>query len=119
MIMARPDGEPDRALVQAEQRGLDVDIEIVAALALAAEQEHRRAVLGGLDAGGIGDRHRLAGKATGAVLVRNPHLRLTFTVPGIVRDGDELDFLVTVSNIGEVPAIWGLVKRPPSQGVAR
>ena len=44
------------------------------------------------------------GRATGAVLVRNPSFTLTFIHPDVVNDGEEYDLDVIVSNTSESPA---------------
>jgi len=55
------------------------------------------ATLDGLATGSIA----VTGKARGAVLVRNPYYDVTFTVPTVVRRGEEFRVFATVTNIGQ------------------
>ena len=54
------------------------------------------ATLDGLVTGPV----QLTGKASGAVLVRNPYFAMTFSVPSVVRVGQAFNLNVTVTNIG-------------------
>jgi hypothetical protein len=54
-----------------------------------------RAVLDGLVTGPV----KIKGKASGAVLVRNPYFDVSFTVPGIVRTGETFKVFVTLTNL--------------------
>lgn len=56
-----------------------------------------RAELNGLVTGPV----RIKGKASGAVLVRNPYFDVTFTVPGVVRDQEPFSVFVTLTNLGQ------------------
>ncbi|HCE69195.1 MAG TPA: hypothetical protein DER40_17340 [Geobacter sp.] len=58
------------------------------------------AVLDGLPVGPV----TLKGKATGAVLVRNPDFAVTLGHPATVRSGEEYDLFITVSNTGKTIA---------------
>ncbi len=55
------------------------------------------AVLDGLPVGPV----NITGKASGGVLVRNPYLDMTFTVPSVVRTGEPFKLFATVTNIGK------------------
>jgi hypothetical protein len=59
-----------------------------------------RAVLDGLVTGPV----KIKGKASGAVLVRNPYFDVSFTVPGIVRTGETFKVFVTLTNLSESSA---------------
>jgi hypothetical protein len=59
-----------------------------------------KAVLDGLVTGPV----RIKGKASGAVLVRNPFFDVSFTVPGVVRAGETFKVFVTLTNLGEATA---------------
>lgn len=58
------------------------------------------AILEGLPVGPV----TLKGKATGAVLVRNPDFAVTLGHPATVRAGEEYDLFITVSNTGKTLA---------------
>lgn len=55
------------------------------------------ATLEGLAVGDVG----IKGKARGGVLVRNPFFDMTFTIPSVVRKGEEFSIFATVTNIGQ------------------
>ena len=55
------------------------------------------ATLEGLATGPV----EVVGKASGGVLVRNGFFDMTFTLPSVVRKGEEFTLFVTVTNIGE------------------
>lgn len=59
-----------------------------------------KATLEGLPIGPI----TITGKATGAVLVRNPDFTLTFGHPQTVRSGEEYDLFITVTNTSKATA---------------
>jgi protocatechuate 3,4-dioxygenase beta subunit len=72
-------------LVQGKQEGyyhLDFDI---------------RAQLDGLPIGPV----TISGKASGAVLVRNPYYDMTFTLPSVVRADEPFTLYATITNIGQ------------------
>ena len=46
----------------------------------------------------------VTGSAMGGVLVRNPYFNMTFTVPGVVRSGENFNVFATVTNISQAPA---------------
>lgn len=56
-----------------------------------------KATLEGLPVGPVTVR----GQAKGGVLVQNPYFDMTFTVPSVVREGEQFPVYVTVSNIGQ------------------
>jgi hypothetical protein len=58
------------------------------------------ATLEGLPTGPV----NLTGSASGGVLVRNPYFNMTFTVPGVVRSGENFNVYATVTNISQAPA---------------
>jgi large repetitive protein len=58
------------------------------------------ATLEGLPTGPV----NLTGSANGGVLVRNPYFNMTFTVPGVVRSGEDFNVYATVTNISQAPA---------------
>lgn len=58
------------------------------------------ATLEGLPTGPV----NLMGSASGGVLVRNPYFNMTFTVPGVVRSGEQFNVYATVTNISQAPA---------------
>ncbi|MCX6580460.1 MAG: carboxypeptidase regulatory-like domain-containing protein [Candidatus Aminicenantes bacterium] len=47
---------------------------------------------------------RLSGKASGAVIVRNPKFSVTFSHPSVIREGEEYDIYVTMTNTSPVAA---------------
>jgi hypothetical protein len=59
-----------------------------------------RAVLEGLVTGPV----KIKGKASGAVLVRNPYFDVSFTVPGVYRVGEPFSVFVTLTNLSESSA---------------
>jgi hypothetical protein len=58
------------------------------------------ATLEGLPTGPV----NLIGSASGGVLVRNPYFNMTFTVPGVVRKGENFNVYATVTNTSQAPA---------------
>ncbi|HKC10849.1 MAG TPA: hypothetical protein VKI41_02200, partial [Vicinamibacteria bacterium] len=55
------------------------------------------AVLDGLPIGPV----NVSGKASGGVLVRNPFFDMTFTLPSVVRSGENFKLFTTITNIGQ------------------
>ncbi|MCU1347593.1 MAG: LamG domain protein jellyroll fold domain protein, partial [Acidobacteria bacterium] len=58
------------------------------------------ATLDGLPTGAV----KVGGKASGGVLVRNPYFDLSFSVPSVVRNGEQFKVFVTVNNISKAIA---------------
>jgi hypothetical protein len=58
------------------------------------------ATLKGLPTGAV----KIGGKASGGVLVRNPYFDLSFSVPSVVRNGEQFKVYVTVNNISQAIA---------------
>ena len=99
-----PDGAPDTADdVEALRPGEQGQAEFL--LRGEAEGFHTidfdiRARLSGLPTGPV----RVKGRASGGVLVRNPFFDVTFTVPGVVRAGEQFTVFATLTNIGQATA---------------
>jgi hypothetical protein len=98
---AGPDGQPDTA---DDLGALDPGEQGQAEFLLRGEKEgfHQvefdiEADLAGLPTGAV----RVAGKASGGVLVRNPYFDMTFSVPATVRRGERFKVFVTVNNISQ------------------
>ncbi|MEM8932656.1 MAG: hypothetical protein AAGE94_15845, partial [Acidobacteriota bacterium] len=57
----------------------------------------------------------IAGKARGAVVVRDPTLSATLSHPDVVGDGEEYSLLVTMANLGNAPVNDLTMKLPAAQ----
>ena len=66
--------------------------------------------LSGLPSGDV----EVKGKAAGAVIVRSPEFSVTFSHPSVVRNGEEYDIYVTMTNISPVTANLVSLSMPAS-----
>ncbi len=71
-------------------------------------QMNLNGILQGLAQGDVA----ITGTATGAILVRNPNFSLTFSHPSVVRDHEEYDLFVTITNTSTVDANLVSLKIP-------